>query len=427
MQSSKSLVYLDNNATTFMPPDVQAAMIAWCNKGNPSSAHTAAREARHMMTEFRQYLASLCSIISDEGPEHTAPQSDSAYKIIFTSGASEANCTIIHCITTSFARITGTLPHVIVSAVEHKSIIEMVQTYAAHNLLTATYIKPETSGHISPAAIQDAIGPNTCLVCVMHANNETGAVNNIRAIGAIAHKYNIPFHCDVVQTFGKCPLKPITENVDSFCISFHKMCGPPGVGALIVKQKLLVGYKLSPYIFGSQNDGWRGGTENLPGLGAAFAAVRGTMVKREQKNENMAKIKHFIIGEIARRMPARTYMEYLGAREPPQPEVEIVFLSGTKGYLPNTILLSVVKRSRPPMCNSDLRADLEAKGIIVSIGSACNTASPKASHVLYAMGADELIRRGAIRVTLGDDTTLEKATYFVKEFLLIIQRYMRQK
>jgi cysteine desulfurase len=264
----------------------------------------------------------------------------------------------------------------------------------------------------------------------MHANNETGAINDIASIGAAAHRHNVPFHCDTVQMFGKHPLDPVRCGVDSFCISFHKLQGPPGVGALVIKQELISGWRVHPYIFGSQNAGLRGGTENLPGIGAAFAATKLTFIGRKEKNEQLLALKRYIVNELNMRMPARSYTQYLASSRGrvSTPEVELVFLCGANPaeYLPNTILLSVVKHTEPFICNSKLKQALEASGVVVSIGSACNTDSPKASHVLYAMGCDDLIRKGTLRITLGDQTTAAEAKQFVQTFLLTVKEAIGQ-
>lgn len=415
-----SAIYFDNNATTLMPQSVQKALIEWINKGNPSSSYKSAEEARQMMRNFKQYLADLCGFtlaygeIPAEGRINTK---DSEYRVIFTSGASESNSYIITAVINSYAELTGRVPHLIVSAIEHKSILAAVEDFEKRGRIELTLVRPTPSGHISPRDIAAAIQPNTCLVCVMHANNETGAINNIAAIGAVAHRHNVPFHCDTVQAFGKFPINPITHNVDSFCISFHKLYGPPGVGALIVKQKFLDGYKLRPLIYGNQNDGLRGGTENLPGIGAAFAAIKYNMQKRAEKNAKIAALKLSLMEAIGQRFPTRQYAQYTRTGPP----LEIVFLSGSGGdYLPNTLLLSVVKRFGAPICNVKLRTFLQEKGIIVSVGSACNTSNKKASHVLYAMGADEFIRRGALRISLGDCSTAAEVKKFVHEFTLAV-------
>ena len=384
-----------------------------------------------MMNDFKQYLGKLCKINpccsedrdSDSATNARARADPNKYKIIFTSGASEANCTVLQGIIDAYAEATGNLPHIVMSSIEHKSLLSMTQSYVERGRATATYVQPTPSGHIRPDDIERAITSTTAIVCVMHANNETGAINDIKGIGAVAHKANVPFHCDTVQSFGKTPINPVAENVDSMSISFHKFHGPPGIGALVIKQQLLLGYKMSPMIFGTQNEGIRGGTENLPGIGAAFVATKYTMDDRIGKNARTMRLKKYIMTEISARVPARPYSQYI--KDQPggtKPSVEIIFLSGpTEYYLGNTILLSVVKRKLPAICNIKIKSSLEAAGIVISVGSACNTASAKASHVLYSMGADDLIRAGALRISLGDDTTLEDAKRFIVEFLKVVK------
>lgn len=434
MSKNTQMIYLDNNSTTLMPVSVKKALLDWCNQGNPSSSYASAKEARNMMNEFKKYIGTLCKInpccpedrdVSDTMKNNLRKQDANQYKIIFTSGASESNCTLLQSILDAYTETTGKLPHIVMSAIEHKSLIEQATSYETRGRATVTFVQPTSSGHIRPEDVETAIQPTTAIVCVMHANNETGAINDIRKIGMIAHKHNVPYHCDTVQTFGKFPINPVRDNVDSFCISFHKLHGPPGIGALIIKQQLLTGYKISPVIFGSQNEGLRGGTENLPGIGAAFAAIKYTFTNRSTKNSNMQKIKKYIMSELSARIPTKQYTSYLNENGGKKPEVELIFLSGvTEYYLPNTILLSVVKRTKPPICNAKMKKDLETKGIVVSVGSACNTLNPKASHVLFAMGADELIRKGTLRISIGDDTTMDEAKKFVQEFLLVIKNQM---
>ncbi len=420
------MIYLDNNATTIMPNVVKKAMVEWCNMGNPSAGYMAAVRARSMMEEFKKYLGGLCKVdiccaeMRDGG---TVAAGESTYKILFNSGASEGNVTILRGVIDSYRRIVGGIPHVVLSAIEHKSLLLAAQSYELRGYLTMSLVNPAPSGHILPEAVARELRPNTALICVMHANNETGAVNNIRKIGELAHKNNIPFHCDTVQTFGKFPINPIKENVDSFCISFHKLHGPPGVGALIVKSKLLTGYQIQPTIFGTQNEGFRGGTENLPGIGASFAATKFTMQDRAAKNGHLSTLQKYMMCELGKYLPCRHYTRYLA--NPAGPDLEIVFISGGgPQYLPNTVFLAVVKKSGSPICNGKIKQSLEAKGIVVSVGSACNTASEKASHVLYSMGADEYIRKGALRISMGDDNTTEEMKKFIPEFLQALKEQL---
>jgi cysteine desulfurase len=458
------MIYLDNNATTTMPKCVMKAMLSWCNMGNPSASYASAVNSRAMMDNFRNYIGRLCEIDTccpeDRDSEYTLSaqkvnKCDPArYKVIFTSGASEANSTIVSGVVAAYANARGVIPNIVISAIEHKGLISTAKALEERGAVTITYVQPVWSGHILARDVAAAIGPNTCLVCVMHANNETGAINDVAAIGKVAHERGVPFHCDTVQTFGKFSLRPLRDSIDSFCVSFHKFRGPPGTGVLVVKQKFLLGYGIPPLIFGSQNEGYRGGTENLPGIGASYEALRYNFKNRAEKNARISGLKTLLLCELSKLFPMRTYEDYAASTmENKVIPFEIVVFSipsvgsgvgsvGSVGsgvssvgsvntkllsdsdyisarddaYLCNTVLLSVVKKRGEFICNAKLKGYLEKLGIVVSVGSACNTASSKASHVLYSMGADKYIRKGALRISLGDDNTEAEIRKFVSTF-----------
>lgn len=403
-------------------------MVNWCNVGNPSASYTTAQSARMMMVALQKTIGKVARISTccteerdkdtESDVEKIAQPNIDRFRVVFTSGASEGNATMIRSVTDAYKLAKRKIGHVVLSSIEHKSLLDEAIHMRDSGLIRLTLVQPTSSGHIMPEDVKKAIASDTCLVCVMHANNETGAINDIAAIGKIAHTANVPVHCDVVQTFGKIPLNPLECNVDSFTMSFHKMYGPPGCGALVIREKLLDGYKLAPLIFGSQNTGFRGGTENVPGLGSSLMALRTTFTDRMEKNKHLQLLKKTFILEMSSRFPVQTFVNYvsdkskIGGKKVADnsqglPAIEIVFLSGLSvEYLPNTILFSIVKRTLPPMCNSKMKKELESAGIIISVGSACNTASTKASHVLYAMEADDLIRKGALRISFGDYNTI---------------------
>jgi cysteine desulfurase len=198
---------------------------------------------------------------------------------------------------------------------------------------------------------------------------------------------------------------------------------------------MLTGYKLAPMIFGTQNAGFRGGTENLPGIGASFTATTVAMTARTSKNQAVAKLKAMILEGLSAAIPIRSFVSYQSNPRRIHP-IEIILFGSADGvindrnpathvasgdYLHNTILLSVIKKNPPEVCNTKIKLALEKKGIVISVGSACNTASPLASHVLYAMRADEYIRKGALRISLGDDNTVAEVKKFITEFLLVVK------
>lgn len=415
------MIYLDNNATTIMPNRVVQKVMEWMNKGNPSADYRTARECNKMMKSFRDFIANHCGFISyEEDAKYSQNEMKRVYQITITSCASESNNTIIRSAVEAYGYHTGYIPHVITSAIEHKSLLDCVKHLAITRKIELTFVQPNKMGFIEPEKISSAIRPNTCLISIMSANNETGAINNIKKIGEIAHKNKVPFHTDCVQTFGKFAINPVADNVDAFSVSFHKLHGPPGIGILVIKRQLIEGYHMLPEICGSQNCGFRGGTENIPGIAGAFEGTKYTWEGRQAKNSRMLALKKSIVRGLSEKAPCQTYTEYL--MSPSRAPVFMVFLSlTTKDYLPNTLLLSIVKPNAPYVCNVSVKKRLEKMGIITSIGSACNTSSDKASHVLTAMGVDALIKKGALRITIGDETTGQQCAFFVNAMLDILE------
>jgi len=413
-----AIAYLDNNATTIMPPCIRDAMMEWTNRGNPSSAYAMAKHTTAMIHEFSAMIAKRCGCDIDD------------YAIVPTSGASESNSAIIFTIT-EHARMRGSPFHVIVSSIEHKSVMLAIDIAVLRcgGLMSVTYIKPTQSGHIMPDDVAAAIRPNTVLVCVMHANNETGAVNNIAAIGrAIAGRAF--FHSDIVQTFGKIATPLHQCGVDGASISFHKIHGPPGVGAMILRSAAFVAGFI-PTIFGTQNAHMRGGTENVPGIGAAVAAMRMVFRTADETRIKECALKKYLIEQLSARAPLLTYDKYLASHT--KLEMQIVLIARSihillpEYYLPGTLVISAVKHAGPPACNSMIREKLEEAGVIVSVGSACNAGSTDRSHVLRAMGVPDIVMDGAIRVSMCGFTTREEIDRFVNGFIREALRQYRVK
>lgn len=443
------MLYLDNNATTVAPKVVIDNAVEWMNQGNPSAGYKSAIRARDLMLRFRLYIAAECNMKVFDDDEHEDLQKnrisvgkemlkrlvvgntthisqkidDRTYRILFTSGATESNCTMIRMCADAYAKATGVLPHFVASAVEHKCILLQLEQLRDYGLADFTLVKPDKMGFMTVSAMSDAIKPNTCLVICMHANNETGAIMPINEIGKACHGKNVAFFTDAAQTFGKIPID--IQHIDGFAASFHKTHGLPGVGILVIKEEFLRGYKLHGMLTGSQNYGLRGGTENIPGIAAAYEGMKYSLENREKKNANLRKLKKSTIDMLCASAPCKTYREYIEGTSRDH-TLDIVFLSlSDEKYLPGTLLLSVVKKSTEglKMCNVEIKNKLADKSIIISVGSACNTTSDKASHVLYAMDADAYIRRGTLRISMGDGTTIEDMKKFVKGFIDTIKDY----
>lgn len=431
--------YLDNNATTPMEPAAVAEMVKWTSRGNPSSSYRQAGEIRNMMDNFRAFICGICRIEDGgevkcgvgggEGPQGSTPCkcTPSQYTLLFTSGCTEANVSIVRMTAEAYTRVIG-MPHFVIGATEHKSLLDTVEYLTESGLIESTIVPPDPLGFTRVEAVEAALRPNTALISVMHANNETGCINDVDAIGRMANRRGIPFHTDCTQSFGKFPPRPATHHVDSFSVSFHKLGGPPGVGLLAIRNTLLHGYRLRNLVTGTQQYGLRGGTEPYPAIAGAFMGARLAFENRAEKNRRLRALKQSLIDRLRRVLPCKTLREYIefAMSTTPKYAMEIVFISTMEdNYLPSTLLMSVVKRSTegPAVCNVEMKRELESRGVIVSVGSACATSSPKASHVLYAMGVDELVRKGIIRVSFGDTNTEADVERFVAALTPILLRY----
>jgi len=419
------MVYLDNAATTMMPPAARAAMAAWTNRGNPSAAYASAREARALIDRFRAALAAYCGV---QLPPVSAAGAGApgAYELLFTSGGSESNCTIVRAVVDAYVRATGRLPHVVSSTVEHHSLLACLHDLEAARAIQLTLVPPQPAGpecgSVAPAAVGAAVRPNTALVTVMAANNETGAINDVRAIAtavrAAARRFRVagapvrlvPVHTDAVQLFGKGAFAPRELGVDAFSVSFHKLGGPAGVGLLGIRRELVDGYRLCPLVCGTQNGGLRGGTEAVHQLAAAYAGFQHHLTDRVAKNRRLGGLRDTVRRELARRGLACSV--YTGGVPAARPAAVWLAPPDDRRVLPGTLLLAVLPAAGKPFCNEKARAALEARGFIVSVGSACNSGASRPSHVLTALGVPPELARGTLRVSFGDDVTEAEAAAF---------------
>lgn len=221
----------------------------------------------------------------------------SNYKIIYTSGASESNAMILRSATSAYFIKHQAVPHLVISSIEHKSIINTVEHLQLEGV-EVTMVGPNSSGFICPLKVEAAIKKNTCLISIMHANNELGTINNITDIGRIAKKNKVPFHTDAVQSvkYGYFS-DPAIMNVDAVSVGIHKMHGLPGLGLLILHDDLIKnGFKAE--IGGTQNYGLRGGTYSIGLIMANILAINLMMKDREVKNLHLMRLKNQFIKEI---------------------------------------------------------------------------------------------------------------------------------
>lgn len=404
--TANKVIYYDNNATTFMPKEVKQVFNNWLNRGNPSSNYSSAKEAQEMMNNFRLYIANLCKI-SLEGKD--------GFSIIFTSGASESNSTIILSCAMAYKKKTGKIPHIITSAVEHSSILMCCENAKNAGIIELTILEPDENWIIAPTLLEKSIKSNTALVTIMAVNNETGIKNDIYALGEVCHEKNIPFHTDAVQMFPKYPIQQ-SKSIDAFSVSFHKLHGPLGCGILVIRDSLITGYSLSGIIAGTQNYGMRGGTENAPAILASFEAARINYKNRQSKNKYIEQMTARLLEMLNKNIPV-IYLEDFDEKTTAQGTIVLIRPKESEWIIPGVILLAVY---RDKFCNKAAITFLEKNKVIISVGSACHTNDNESSHVVVAHKVPKILQDKVLRISLGDTNIIGEIPIFVKKFKNVV-------
>ncbi len=365
------MIYLDNAATTRPYPEV-TEVICQMNKefyANPSSMHSEGYKAEKELKKAKEGL--MTSIGAKSG------------ELILTSGGTESNNQILF--GTLFSQIKRK-PHIIVSAIEHPSVLEPAKALESLGC-EVTYVLPDENGIISAKSVVSEIRDNTRLVSVMAVNNETGAINPIADIVKKVKEKNpeIIVHSDCVQAMGNIKISVDKWGVDAISLSAHKICGPKGVGALYIRDKVRV---LPIILGGHQQKNLRSGTQNLPGIAAFCKAAEITNDTFIKKNEHLYVLKDTIIKRLA--------------------DTD-AFMINNEGSMYSSHIVSIrVKNVRAEV----LLHALEAHGICVSAGSACSTNKPAPSHVLLAQGFDRKHIEETIRVSLSTYNTIDEIEEF---------------
>jgi cysteine desulfurase len=410
-KAGRPLIYFDNNATTLTCTPAAEAHQRWFSCYNAASDSRSAAPVKKVITDVTNQILAHCEV------------SSATHTLLFTSGATESNCYIIRACVKSYKKkllenSRTERPHIVTSQMEHHSILACIEDLVACGEIDVTYVIPTIYGTILPADVEAAIVPETtCLITVMFGNNEVPCINNIEAIGAIAQKYNKPLHSDAVQVFGKFKINMITNKVNALSASAHKFYGPKGMGLLIIDNDLIAGYQLTGEINGSQQKHLRGGTENVAGIASMGAALKYAHQSRVAKNARLLALRVLLLEKLAARYTMGDYLNYLEEKQD-RPDLELVNLgppeSKSAYCLFNTVLISVAKNRGVPFCNVELKKYLDKKNVVVSIGSACLTSSASASHVLRAIGAPPVIKRGVIRISFADYNTAAEVNEFVR-------------
>jgi len=378
-------IYLDNNATTPLDPEVLACFTeALQIYGNPSSMHGFGREAALLVREARAAAGALINADPEE--------------IIFTSGGTESNNTVLSIFAGRDGAESGgkVRNEIIISAIEHPAILETADYLAKRFNMQLRLAPVDAEGRVRLDALENLVGEKTALVSIMLANNETGVIQDLAAIARIAHARGALVHSDAVQALGKIPADVQALGLDYLSASGHKIHAPKGIG-LLWRRK---GAPFTPYAHGGhQEQGQRAGTINAPAIAAFGKACAIAMAKLHEDAARLAGLRDRLRAGLEERIPNTRYNGCAAAS------------------LPNTLNLSFRAAE-----GESILLYLDLEGIAVSTGSACASGSLEPSHVLTACGLGAELAHGSIRFSLGRMTTAEEIEMVIEKLPPVIER-----
>ncbi len=372
-------MYLDHNATTPLDPAVIETTVAVLRSefGNASSVHTFGQTAKSRLDVARAAVADLIG---------GRPQ-----EVVFTSGGTEADNLALR----GVAEAAGARRQLVASAIEHEAVLNTLKALGRQGW-TTTLLPVDGSGIVSPETLAAALGPETALVSIMHANNEIGTIQPIAELAAIAHAQGALFHTDAVQSIGKIPVDVERLGVDLLSLSAHKFNGPQGAGALWVRRgRRLVAATTG----GGQERRRRAGTENVPAIAGLGAAARIARARLEAGQGGVAALRDRLEAGILAGVPG-TVVNGDPARR-----------------VPNTTNISFDRVEA-----ESLLIALDLEGVAVSTGSACSSGTLEPSHVLRAMGFPPHRTQNSIRFSLGLGNTTEQIDHVVDVMPRVVER-----
>ena len=372
------LVYMDHGATTPLREEALEAMLFFLKEqyGNPSSIHAQGRKVRQAVEEAREKTARVLGAEPEE--------------IYFTSGATESNNIALQ----GAAKKRAAGGHIITSGIEHHAVLDVCRDLEKEGHLV-TYLPVDCYGLIDPAAVEDAITPDTFIISIMAANNEIGTLQPISEIGEIAFNNGILFHTDAVQVVGQMPLNLRDLNIDLLSLSAHKFNGPKGIGALYKRKKV----NIAPlYHGGGQERKLRPGTENIPGIIGLSKALELAAAETPHKMQHLKLLRDQLIEGLLK--------------------IDDVVLNGH----PELRLPGNVNVSFKYIEGESILLSMDLQGIAASSGSACSSGSLEPSHVLSAIGLDHQTAHGSIRFSLGRGNCGDDVNYVLDRLPSIVAK-----
>ena len=374
------MIYLDNAATTKTAPEVVDAMLPYFSEyyGNASTIYSLGAESKKAMDHARQTIADSLGAKPEE--------------IYFTAGGSESDNWALKATAEAYA---SKGKHIITTKIEHHAILHTCE-YLEKRGFEITYLNVDRDGLISLDELKAAIRPDTILISVMFANNETGTIEPIAEIGEIAKEHGVLFHTDAVQAYAQVPINVDEMHIDMLSASGHKLNGPKGIGFLYIRK----GVKIRSFVHGgAQERSRRAGTENIPGIVGLGAAVERAMRIMDSKTRKEIELRDYLIGRLENEIPHCWLNGHRTKRLPNNINFSFLFIEG------ESMLIM-----------------LDMKGICASSGSACTSGSLDPSHVLLAIGLKHEEAHGSLRLTLSEDSTKEEMDIVAEEVKKIVQR-----
>ena len=376
----KRFIYLDHAATTAARPEVVDAMLPYFteNFGNPSSVYTFSQKNKAVITQCRDTIAKSLGAKSNE--------------IYFTAGGSESDNWALKSTAEAYASKGR---HIITTKIEHHAILHTAQ-YLESKGFEVTYLDVDENGIVKLDQLKAAIRPDTILISVMFANNEIGTIQPIKEIGEIAKENGILFHTDAVQAYGQVPIDVDEYHIDMLSASGHKLNGPKGIGFLYIR----TGLKLRNFVHGGgQERSRRAGTENVTGIVGFAKAVEIAFATMEERTKKETEMRDYLIGRLLAEVPYARLNGHRTKRLPNNVNSSFQFVEG------ESMLIM-----------------LDMKGICASSGSACTSGSLDPSHVLLAIGLPHEIAHGSLRMTLGEENTMEEMDYVADNIKEIVEK-----
>ncbi len=378
------MAYLDHAASTPMLPEaISAVAEAMSSVGNASSLHATGRRARRVVEESREALAFSLGARPSE--------------VIFTAGGTESDNLAVKGI--YWARRALGRTRILASSVEHHAVLDAVEWLVAHEGASVTWLPVDSLGRVSESDFEDALGDDVALATVMWANNEVGTVQHVRRLAALARSAGVPFHTDAVQAVGQLHVDYDASGVDALTLTGHKLGGPLGVGALLLGRDIAC----TPLLHGGgQERDVRSGTLDVPGVRGLAVATQIAVERQVETAARLAALRDDLVARVLAAVPTA------------------VFNGDPVDRLPGNAHFSF------PGCEGDsLLLLLDARGVEVSTGSACSSGVARPSHVLVAMGQDEVTARSSLRISLGHTSTPADVDQLLAVLPAVVERATR--